>query len=145
MTTAAKLNFGNAILMCPAGGTLTTIAELLSLEPPGRSRDTIDVTTHDSTGGAMEYIAEGIYETGEVKGQCHYLPGGTFDVAAITALTGGAKQDVKIKVKGATVDRQQTFQGFLVDYKADGMDVKGKQTAAFTIKVTGVITEAAFA
>lgn len=143
MTTAAKVSFGNQLLLCPAGGTLTAIAELLSIDPPKTSRDTIDVTTHDSTGGAMEFIAEGIYETGEVKGTVHYLPNSTFDIAALLAVTTGAKQDVKVTAKGTAGNRQKTFSGFLTEYGPDGFEVKGKQTATFTIKVTGVVTEAA--
>lgn len=145
MTAAAKPSFGNSLLICPAGGTLVAVAELLSIEPPKTARDTIDVTTHDSSGGAMEYIAEGVYETGEVKGTLHYVPNSTFDVAALLAITTGAKQDVKIIAKGASGNRQKTFSGFLIEYGPDGFEVKGKQTASFSIKVTGVVTEASAA
>ena len=144
MTTAAKTTFGNKLFLAPAsGGTLTSVAELLSFDPPASARGTIDVTTHDSAGGAEEVIVEGTYDPGEIKGQVHYIGGSAADLAMITAMTSGALQNFKIQMKSAAGTIDRTGSAYLTNYGPDGQSVKGKQTAAFTLKVTGGVTQAA--
>jgi len=145
MTKAAKVSFANTVEMGPSGGALVAVAELLTIEPPQLSRDTIDVTTHDSTGGAMEFIGEPIYDPGEMKLQMHYISGSAFDLASLTAFTTAAPQDVKMKVKGTgTTSRMLTFSGVVTEYALDSYEVKGKQSASMTLKVSGPITQAAY-
>jgi predicted secreted protein len=145
MTTAAKITFGSELWMGPAGGTLVKVAELLSVAPPRRSRATIDATTHDSTGGAQEFIAAGIYDPGEVSGSVNYIAGSTGDDAMIAAVTDGVKRDFRIVAKSSADTEDLDFSGFVTDYGIDELPVDGKQTASFTIKVTGVIDQAASA
>ncbi len=144
MTVAAKKSFGAQLLMAADGVTpLVLVAELLTLQPPVLERATIDVTTHDSAGQAMEFITEGIYDPGEVSGQVHYIAGSAGDDAMITALTGGGLHDFEIVLKAASSTEDQTFSGYVTSYGPDQMEINGKQTASFTIKVTGAITQAA--
>lgn len=143
MTVSAKTARGAELWMGPAEGTLVQVAELLTIDPPVASRDTIDVTSHDSADGAAEVIVEGIYDPGEIKGQVHYIANSAGDIAMLLAMTGGALQDFKIVLKGASTDRKQEFSGFLTSYGPDGMEVRGKQTASFGAKVSGPITHAA--
>jgi hypothetical protein len=144
MTANAKTSFGSALWMAPDGSALVKIAELLTVSPGGLTRDTIDVTTHDSAGGAMEYISSGVFDAGEVSGQVHYIAGSTQDDAFLTAL-GGGLQDFKIVVKAATGTEDISFSGFVTSYQLDELPVDGKQAASFTIKVTGARTQAASA
>lgn len=142
MTKAAKIAFGTELWMGPAGGTLVKVAELLSVNPPRRSRDTIDVTTHDSPGGAQEFITGGIYDPGEVSGSIHYIAGSAGDDAMIEAVTDGVERDLKIVVKAATSTEDLTFSGFCTEYGVDDLPTDGKQTASFTFKVSGEIAQA---
>lgn len=145
MTTVAKTTFGAELWLAPAGDTLVKVAELLSVEPPVMQRDTMDVTTHDSAGGAMEVIGDGVYDPGNIKGQVHYIAGSTGDDALRLALTGGAKQHYKIVVKSAADTEDLTGSAYLISYGPDGMEVKGKQTAAFELKASGAVAQAASA
>jgi len=144
MTVAAKKSFGAQLHMAADGVTpLVLVAELLTLQPPVLERATIDVTTHDSAAQAMEFITEGVYDPGEVSGQVHYIGDSTGDDAMIAALTGGGLHDFKIVLKSGSGTIDMTFSGFVTSYGPDGMEVTGKQTASFTIKVTGAVTQAA--
>ncbi len=145
MTTAAKISFGSELWMGPAGGTLVKMAELLNVNPPRRSRETIDATTHDSPGGAQEFIASGIYDPGEVSGSINYIAGSAGDDALIAAVTDGVIRDFKIVAKSASDTEDLTFSGFVTEYGVDDLPVEGKQTASFTIKVSGEIDQAASA
>ena len=145
MTTAAKTAFGAALWMVADGGTLVKVAELLTVNPPKLAREMIPATSHDSTGGAMEVIPEGIYDPGEVSGQVHYIAGSTSDDTFITALTGAGLYDFKSGVKAATGTEDMTFSGYVTSYGIDDLPTNGKQTASFNIKVSGQITQAASA
>ncbi|HEX8555778.1 MAG TPA: phage tail tube protein [Sphingomonas sp.] len=143
MTTAAKTTFGNKLFMAAAPTAATTaIAELLTFDPPKKTREKMDVTTHDSPEGAGEIIVEGTYDPGELTGQVHYIAGSAGDTAMLTALTSGALQNIKLRSKSAAGNEDMSVQGYVTSYGPDGMAVKGKQTAAFTIALTGAATYA---
>lgn len=145
MTTAAKTAFGAELWLGPAGGTLVKVAELLSVTPPTRSREMIDATTHDSTGGAQEFIAEGIYDPGEIAFQGNYIAGSSGDDAMVTAVTDGVLRDWKIVAKSAADTEDMEGSGFLNSYGVDDLPTNGKQTFSGAIKVSGPITQAATA
>lgn len=56
-----------------AGTVFTTIANVTSIGGPERSRDTIDVTAHDSPGGWMEFIGS-LKDGGEISCDINYDP-----------------------------------------------------------------------
>lgn len=141
MTVAAKTAFGNSLWMAPDGSAVVKIAELISLNPPKLSRDTMDVTTHDSPAGAQEVIAAGTYSPGEISGQIHYIAGSPGDDAMLAAMTGGGLHDFKIVVKSGAGTEDQTCSGYVTEYGPDDMAPDGKQTASFSIKVSGPITQ----
>jgi hypothetical protein len=149
MTTAAKTALGAIFCMVAAPTTIVTathrVAELLTLQPPQWERGTQDVTTHDSAGQAREYIAEGVYDAGEISGTLHYIAGSTGDLAMLSAMIGGTLLNCRCVLKGATGTQDLSFQGFLTNYSPDEMEVEGKQTASFTVKVTGAVTQGASA
>lgn len=141
MTTAAKTAFGAELWMGPAGGTLVKLAELLSVTPPKTTRELMDATSHDSAAGAMEQIASGVYDPGEVTARFNYIAGSTDDLALLAASTDGVKRDFKVVVKSSASTKNRTFSGFVTEYGADDLPVSGKQEATVTIKVTGAVTQ----
>lgn len=145
MTKAAKIAFGSELWMGPSAGTLVKVAELLSVNPPRRSRETIDATTHDSPAGAMEFITAGVYDPGEITGSVNYIAGSAGDDAMIAAVIDGVTRDFKIVAKSSGDTEDLTFSGFVTEYGVDELPVEGKQTASFTIKVSGEIDQAASA
>lgn len=141
MTTAAKTSFGAEFWMGPSGGMLVKVAELLTVNPPKRSRQLEDATTHDSAEGAQEFIAQGIYDPGEITGQTHYIAGSAGDDAMIAAVTDGVIRDWKIVAKSASDTEDMEGSGFVTEYGPDELPVQGKQAASWTIKVSGPITQ----
>ena len=147
MTVAARISLGAIFCMVAAPTAIVTathkIAELLSLQPPQWQRGTIDATTHDSPGQAREFIVEGVYDAGEITGQVNYIVGSAGDTAMLAAMTGGTLMNCKCVLKAATGTYDLTFQGFVTGYQPDNMEIDGKQTATFTVKVTGPVTQGA--
>lgn len=145
MTTAAKTALGAVFCMVAAPTAIITathrVAELISLQPPKLKRGTQDVTTHDSAGQAREFIVEGVYDAGEISGTIHYIAGSTGDALMMAAMTGGTLMNCKCALKAATGSQDLSFQGILTDYGPNDMVIDGKQTADFTIKITGGITQ----
>jgi hypothetical protein len=128
MTKLAKTTFGNQFWMGPAGGTLVMVAELTKIGEAKTSRDTNDGTTHDSPGGAQEFVADGIYDPGEMQHQGNYLQGSVGDIAMDLAMKTGALQDFKIVSKGVTVNQQKTAQCIVTEY---GPEDYGDHTMRF--------------
>lgn len=145
MTDQAKTTFGAELWMGASGGSLTKVAELTSINPPKRTRGTIDVTSHDSAGGAMEFIGSAIYDPGEVSGSGFYVAGSTGDDALVAAIVDGATRDFKVVLKSAADTEDLTFAGIVTEYGPDEMGLDGAQTFSFTVKVTSAITQAASA
>lgn len=143
MTTAAKITFQNELWMGPAGGSLTKIAELRSVTPPKPSRDTVDATTHDSTGGAMEFIASGVYDPGTLNFSINHIAGDATDDALVAAMADGVLRDFKVVLKGASNEEAYTFSGFVTSYGPDDQPVNGLQTASGTVRVSGQVEQAA--
>lgn len=113
------------------------IANVTSLTPPGLTRDTYDVTAHDSTDGWREFIG-GLKDAGDVSFDVNYDPAdhdtliGDFEDAAARnyelTFPDGSKWE---------------FAGFLTGFEADA-PFDDKLSASLTIKVTGkpVVTTA---
>lgn len=141
----AKTAFGAELWAVADGGSLAKIAKLVSVNPPRPSRGVIDITAHDSTAGAMEFITEGVYDPGEVSGQINYIAGSAADDLFLAAVTGGGLYDFKIVVKAASGTEDMTFSGYVSSYGVDDLPTNGKQTASFAIKVSGAVTQAASA
>lgn len=141
MTTAAKTNFGGQVWMGPSGGSLTMIAELKTFAPPVPERETIDATTHDSPAGAKEFIADGVYDPGELTFQMNYIANSPGDVALLAALGDATKRDFRIVAKSAAGTSNKTFSGFVTKYGPDDVPTTGLQSCSVTIKVTGPIAQ----
>lgn len=143
MTTLAKTSKGIVLKMAVSGGAVAAIAELFSISPPVIERASIDATTHDSAGDAMEFISEGVYDPGEIQIQGHYVAGSAGDDLLVAALTGGGGHDYEIVVKAATGTETLSGACIVTSYGPDGMEVQGKQTFSATLKLSGAITQAA--
>lgn len=143
MTAAAKDTFGTVLKLVATGGSLATVAELTSITPPALTRGTIDATTHDGASEAMEFIADGVYDPGEISIEGHLVAGSTADDLFITAVTGGGVYDFEIVIKAATGTESMEGTCLITAYTPGDMPVSGgKQTFSATMKVTGAITQA---
>lgn len=118
-----------------AGAVFTTIANVTSISGPERSRDTIDVTAHDSPDGWMEFIGS-LKDGGELSCDINYDP------AEITHDLDDDFGDVdprkwKIVILPDTADEYTwTLNGILTKL-GDEFPYDDKMGRSMTIKVSG--------
>ena len=143
MTAAAKNTYGAVLKLVAAGGSLATIAELNSITHPTLTRATIDVTSHDGATQAMEFIADGTYDPGEITVEGNLILGSAADDLFLTAVTTGALYDFELVAKAATGTESKEGSCIVTSYAPGDMPVSGgKQTFTATLKVTGAMTQA---
>ncbi|MBA15568.1 MAG: hypothetical protein CMN73_04350 [Sphingomonas sp.] len=130
--------------MADTGSTPASIGEILSLTPPNVQRATQDATHMESHEGWMEAITEGVIDPGTWTFNVHHLDQSTGDSACWDALASGTQQDCEGTFKGESgAVKKWTFSAFVTNYNPQAQEIRGKQTAAITVRITGKITRSA--
>lgn len=117
----------------------TTVANVSDISGPEYTRDTIDVTSHSSTGGYKEYI-NGLKDGGNVTFDLLYI--GDATQTTITDLyESGDVNDFRIKmpITDTGVDNQIDFSGIVTTVGA-AFPLGDAIKRSVTIKVTGPAT-----
>lgn len=116
-------------------GTYATIAEINSISGPSLSRETIDVTSLDSTGGYREYIT-GFRDGGEVQLEMN------FTLSGFNAFKDDFESDDTHNYRIVMADAGATTLQFagLVTAIPPNIQPDDKVTLSATIKVTGAVT-----
>jgi predicted secreted protein len=131
--------FGTVVAWDPAGGSsYTDIGQLRDIGPPGITRDSIEVTTHDSTDAWREFI-KGIKDGGEFTMVVEYDPVlATHDYS--TGLLSDFDEDVTIPNFRLTFPDATTTQwicpGFITNAQP-ATPLDSDLTMAITVKVSG--------
>lgn len=129
-TTFSRSSAGSS-----GGGTsYSTIAEINNIDGPSMSRDTIDVTSLDSTGGYREFIAS-FRDGGEVTLDMNFTRDGYVD------MKDDFESDSKVWYKITLNDTGNTeleFEG-LVTALGVAIPMDDKVTASVTIKISGQV------
>lgn len=110
----------------------TTIADITSLSPPGMSRETLDVTSHGSPDGWMEFIG-GLKDGGEVSADVNYAPTNHDFLAADFSDRDPRTYQVVFPDQAATT---WTFEAILTGFEPDA-PYDDKLSASLTWKVSG--------
>lgn len=119
-------------------GTTGVVAELTSISGLEISADTIETTTHDST-GAFRTFASGLKDAGEVSVDGYFdKTDADGQVALKDALISGTATAFKITFPTA-VGAEWSFNG-IVTKVSTGAAIEENITFSATIKVTGVPT-----
>ncbi|MBT7930247.1 outer capsid protein Hoc [Candidatus Peregrinibacteria bacterium] len=113
------------------------LAEVNSISGPNRTRDTIDVTTLDSTGGYREFIG-GFRDGGEVVLDMNYTRAG-FD-SLNTDFENNTTAQTYVIVMSDTGATEFSFSGW-VTALGKSIPLDDKVTMSCTIKIDGQITE----
>lgn len=121
--------------------TFTMIANVTTISGPSRSRETINVTTHGSPGGWMEFIG-GLKDGGEISLELNYDPTeSTHDLD--DDFDDPAPRNYQIVILPDTADEHTwTFAGILTEV-SDEFPYDDKMARSITIKVSGKPTLAA--
>jgi predicted secreted protein len=113
----------------------TTIANVTNISGPDRSRETIDVTAHDSPEGWMEFIG-GLKDGGEVQLDLNYDPAETthdldddFDL--------DVAWNYKIVILPGTEDEWTWSIAGVMTALGDEFPYDDKMARSMTVKITG--------
>lgn len=110
----------------------TAIADLTSLNPPGMSRETIDVTSHDSVDAWMEFLG-GLKDGGEVSADINYQPA-VHDVL-VADFEDAAPRNYQVVFPDTAATTWQ-FAAILTGFEPE-VPYDDKATASLTWKVSG--------
>lgn len=132
--------FQRATTLSP-GTTFETIASVTNISGPGRKRETIDVTAHDSPSQWMEFIG-GLKDGGEVSLDINYDPSeATHDLD--DDFDDTAARNYKVVILPGTDDEYTwSIKGVMTEL-SDEFPYDDKIARTMTIKVTGKPTLAA--
>jgi predicted secreted protein len=131
---AGQDGFGTKLKRGDGAGTevFTEIADVTSLSPPGLKRETLDVTSHGSPNGYMEFLG-GLKDAGEVKADINYQPA-SHD-ALVDDFDDTAARNYQIVFPDADATTWE-FAAILTGFEPDA-PYDDKLAASLTFKVTG--------
>ena len=130
MTTAAISGVGTLFKR-----ETVTIAEINSITGPGMTRQTIDVTSLDSTGGYREFIT-GFRDGGTVVLNMNFKKANYDVFLADFEANGTVSYSIVLNDTGAS---QLDFEGLVTDLPLT-IPTDDKVTMDVTIKVSGAVT-----
>ena len=135
---AAYLALGTELQIETSPGNFETIPGCQGIDGPGMTRDTVDVTSHSSTGGYREYIS-GLRDGGEVTCDVNWL----FDDPAQLALEDAFGTEVpvnfRVRYPWLTPVIYDEFAGLVTDLTRSS-PIDAQSTRALTVKITGPVT-----
>ncbi len=113
--------------------TFAEIANVTSISGPSITRNTYDVTAHDSTGEYMEFIG-GLKDGGEVTFDLNFDPDEATHQTLIGYLDDTVARDYQVTLPddAATFD----FSAFMTSFGLE-LPTDDKITASVTFKITG--------
>ena len=139
MATSAAAAFGTLLKIGDGGGpeNFTTIAEVRTIGGPELSRDTVDVTSHDSTANWEEVIVT-ILRSGSVSFGINYLPANaTHDAGTglIKDMTDGTLRNFQLVMSDAA-STTWAFAAYIVGFNPN-FDFDAEISAEVSLKLSG--------
>lgn len=110
----------------------TAIADITNLSGPGLSRETLDVTSHGSPDGWMEFLG-GLKDPGEVSADINYQP--TLHDVLVADFDDTAPRNYKIVFPDAAATTW-AFPAIITGFEPEA-PYDDKLAAALTFKVSG--------
>lgn len=111
-----------------------SVGRVFSIGEVKRTRDTIDVTTHDSAGDYKEFIG-GVLDAGNVQVQYRFAPGDAGQAALQTA-DDGLAHNFRIEFP-APVLKRWAFAAVVTEMGTSEAGVDGVLNGSATLKITG--------
>lgn len=131
----AKFWLWDSSLATPA---LVKIGEVTSLTPPNPQRDTIDTTSHDSTGDYREFIAS-LIDAGEATIVVNYNPGDNNETLVNQEFAAGnlIAFAIDLNKPGSATQRRTSGSCIVTGFAPDDVVIDDKMSATISIKVSG--------
>jgi len=124
-----------------ASGTLTQIAEVISVTPPNPQTADVEVTHFKSANRRREYIA-GLIEDGDGTIEINFVPGSASDVLLRAAVNDGVTRSYRIILPDGDTGWQIDGDCIVKGYERN-IPIDDRMTATVTVRFTGASTEAA--
>ena len=127
----------------------TKVAQVKDIKGPSMSRDTIDVTNHQSPGGYGEFLAS-FADGGEVTFTVEYDPGDvTHDqTTGLLKMMGETTRRNWRLIFPVVTNTPGTYRGLqflaIMTGFSPSAEVKGSLTADITMKVAGAVTQGTY-
>jgi len=142
MTSSAFWPFGTQLKLGDGASTevFTKIAEVKDITPPQMSKDSIEVTSQDSSNGWREFIP-GWKDAGEVTFEGNWLPtNATQDgtTGVLSVFEDDSNHNWQI-VLPTTIGLTIAFAGHVTNFEPD-LPLEDAAALSVSIKVTGAIT-----
>lgn len=119
------------------GVTFDPISNITSVSGPGISRETIDVTAHDSPNGWMEFVG-GLIDGGEVSADINYNPGAMVGATNVTTtLLADVENPDPVVYEIAFPDGSKFSAPLLITGFEPEAPYDDKLAASLTFKVAG--------
>ena len=126
--------FGRANGIASSLPTFTTIAEVNSIDGPNKSRDTIDVTSLNSTDGYREFIPS-FRDAGEVSLEMNFTQAGYIIMTDDFETEDSREYRITLPDTGGTLIE---FDAYVTSLGL-GIPMDDKVTAPVTLKITGPV------
>lgn len=126
--------FRRATTLVP-GTVFETIANVTSVGGPERTRETIDVTAHDSPDQWMEFIG-GLKDGGEISLDINYDPGETTHDLDDDFDDDSARNYQIVILPDTATEHTWSFKGIMTKL-GDEFPYDDKMARSMTVKVTG--------
>lgn len=131
--SGALAGYGAKFSIKGAGSTYTAVAEVVSITPPGLTRETIDVTHLNSDDQTKEFIGS-LIEAGEATITINYVPSASDVLLTAFTTNGGAGE---FRITYPKNDFNMDFKGIITGYEQGDIVVDDKLSATLTIKCSG--------
>lgn len=120
---------------------LVKLGEVTSIKPPQPSRDTIDTTSHDSTGDYREFISS-LIDAGEASFTINYNPGSPTETLVNAAFAAGDLRGfaIDLNAPGGGAQRRIAGSAIVTGFAPDDVVIDDKMSATITLKVSGPLT-----
>lgn len=136
----AVLGYGAQLFITNDVAALIEVTNLISVNRPNFTVDSVDTTTHDSANATREFIA-GLLDPGELNATLNYVPGDANDLLILEHIASREKRAFKITIPNETTSVDVTGTILITTYEPDDAPIDDKRTAAFNAKVSGATTQ----
>jgi predicted secreted protein len=140
MTTQARIGFGTVFQIQDQDASpvaYVTVGEVTNITLPNLTRDAVDATHTESTGGWREFIP-GLRDAGEVSIEMNFVSGSASDTLIRAQFASDSLSLCKILFDTSPADGV-SFSGIVTGYEVQA-PLDDKVAATLTVKVSGAVT-----
>jgi len=121
------------------GASYDTIPQLISVTPPQESVETIDTTTHDTSGGYRTLVGS-FKNGGTVSASFMFDPADTVQLALHTDYSGVTSNTYQIVTVAGSPAYKYQFDALITGWEPGELGIDGKMEVSVTLTVTGAVT-----